>query len=75
MLISKHESEMFGLKYLTAIFWTVIYGQIINYLASALSHRQGDPKLALIVSIVFGLILCLLPHILESNSNSETKKG
>lgn len=71
MLKFGYESEMDVLKYLVVLFWTVVYGQVIGFIGSSLVSATYNPMNTLIVSIIFGIILCVLPHIMQSNS----KKG
>ena len=53
------------MKYLVTLFWTIIYGQVIGYMGAALTSTQDNPVNALVISIIFGLILCVLPQILK----------
>ncbi|AXX64592.1 DUF2929 domain-containing protein [Bombilactobacillus bombi] len=62
---------MDNVKYLVVIFWTIIYGQVIGFIGSSLISASYSPINALIVSTIFGIILCVLPSILKPN----TKKG
>lgn len=71
MLKFGYESEMDVLKYLVVLFWTVVYGQVIGFIGSSLVSATYNPVNTLIVSIIFGIILCVLPHIMQPNS----KKG
>ncbi len=71
MLKFGYESEMDVLKYLVVLFWTVVYGQVIGFIGSSLVSATYNPMNTLIVSIIFGIILCVLPHIMQPNS----KKG
>lgn len=71
MLKFGYESEMDVLKYLVVLFWTVVYGQVIGFIGSSLISATYNPMNTLIVSIIFGIILCVLPHIMQPNS----KKG
>ncbi|MBA1434981.1 DUF2929 family protein [Lactobacillus bombi] len=59
------------MKYLVVIFWTIIYGQVIGFIGSSLVSAAYNPMNALIVSVIFGIILCLLPNVLKA----DTKKG
>lgn len=71
MLKFGYESEMDVLKYLVVLFWTVVYGQVIGFIGSSLVSATYNPMNTLIISIIFGIILCVLPHIMQPNS----KKG
>ena len=71
MLKFGYESEMDVLKYLVVLFWTVVYGQVIGFIGSSLVSATYNPMNTLIVSIIFGIILCVLPTIMQPNS----KKG
>ena len=65
MLKFGYESEMDVLKYLVVLFWTVVYGQVIGFIGSSLVSATYNPMNTLIVSIIFGIILCVLPHIMQ----------
>ncbi|KJY48567.1 uncharacterized protein JG29_09680 [Bombilactobacillus mellis] len=71
MLKFGYESEMDVLKYLVVLFWTIVYGQVIGFIGSSLVSATYNPMNTLIVSIIFGIILCVLPNIMQPNS----KKG
>lgn len=71
MLKFGYESEMDVLKYLVVLFWTIVYGQVIGFIGSSLVSATYNPMNTLIVSIIFGIILCVLPYIMQPNS----KKG
>lgn len=71
MLKFGYESEMDVLKYLVVLFWTIVYGQVIGFIGSSLVSATYNPMNTLIVSIIFGTILCVLPNIMQPNS----KKG
>lgn len=71
MLKFGYESEMDVLKYLVVLFWTIVYGQVIGFIGSSLVSATYSPMNTLIVSIIFGIILCVLPNIMQPNS----KKG
>ena len=71
MLKFGYESEMDVLKYLVVLFWTVVYGQVIGFIGSSLVSATYNTMNTLIVYIFFGIILCVLPHIMQPNS----KKG
>lgn len=71
MLKFGYESEMDILKYLVILFWTVVYGQVIGFIGSSLISAVYNPMNSLIVSIIFGIILCVLPNVMQPNS----KKG
>ena len=59
------------LKYLVVLFWTIVYWQVIGFIGSSLVSATYNPMNTLIVSIIFGFILCVLPNIMQPNS----KKG
>ena len=67
MLKFGYESEMDVLKYLVVLFWTIVYGQVIGFIGSSLVSATYNPMNTLIVSIIFGIILCVLPHIMQPN--------
>ncbi|UQS83731.1 YjzD family protein [Bombilactobacillus thymidiniphilus] len=62
------------MKYLITLFWTVVYGQIIGYLGAALTKTQYSVNNCLVISLIFGVIFCLLAAILNSEAK-DTKKS
>ncbi|KRN88881.1 YjzD family protein [Ligilactobacillus ceti] len=44
-------------KQIAVIVWSVLYGEILAYVVSALTGLTFDPKLAAIIPIIAGLVL------------------
>jgi uncharacterized protein YacL len=55
------------MRYLATIFWAAILGQVVGFLVAALNSAQYDPKLSLIISVIFAVILFILPAIMKAN--------
>lgn len=58
------------MRYLATIFWAAILGQVVGFLIGALNSAPYDPMLSLIISVVFAIILCVLPPIMKANDMS-----
>ncbi|UQS82765.1 YjzD family protein [Bombilactobacillus folatiphilus] len=59
------------MKYLTSLFWILVYGQVLGYIGSALTSSSYKPQTALIVSVIFTIVFWILAACLES---SDSKK-
>ncbi|MDO1605369.1 YjzD family protein [Lactobacillus sp. YT155] len=62
------------MKYLAVLFWAVVLGQVAGFIGSALTHAQYDPIVTLIVSVIFGVIISLVPAILANSSPKHENK-
>ena len=56
------------MKYVMTVFWAIILGQVAGFIGSALTHGKFDSLLALIVSVIFGIVVSILPVILKNSS-------
>lgn len=53
------------MRYLTTIVWAALLGQVVGFLVSALSGLTYDPKMSLVASVIFGILLLALPPMME----------
>lgn len=53
------------MRYIATLVWGVILGQVVGFLASALTGGTYDPKLSTLVSVIFVIILFVLPPIMK----------
>ncbi|MFD1428864.1 MULTISPECIES: YjzD family protein [Lacticaseibacillus] len=53
------------MRYIVTLFWGILLGQVTGFLVSALGGSSFDMKSSFIFSIIFVLILFLLPPIME----------
>ena len=60
------------MRYVVTLFWGIILGQLTGFLAAALLRNSYDPKMSLIFSVLFCLILFVIPPILD-HFDAETK--
>lgn len=60
------------MRYLVTIFWGLILGQVVGFLISALVSATYDPKISLIISAIFVVILWFMPVILNGSSMPTT---
>lgn len=56
------------MKYIMTVFWAIILGQVAGFIGSALTHGNFDSMATLIISVIFGLIVTIIPLILENSS-------
>lgn len=58
------------------LIWGVILGQVMGFLAGALTHTDYSPMSSLIYSAIFVLLLFILPVIMKhfaTTDQTETK--
>lgn len=53
------------MRYVMTIIWAVILGQVTGFLAGALIQTNYDPLSSLIYSVIFAVILFVLPLIMQ----------
>ncbi|MCI1284207.1 YjzD family protein [Lacticaseibacillus songhuajiangensis] len=53
------------MRYVMTIIWAVILGQVTGFLAGALTQTSYDPLASLIYSVIFAIILFVLPVIMK----------
>jgi uncharacterized membrane protein len=58
------------MRYIVTIFWGAILGQVVGFLISALNSATYDPKLSLVISVIFAVILWVLPLIMDANTST-----
>lgn len=59
------------MRYVMTIIWAVILGQVTGFLAGALTQTSYDPLASLIYSVIFALILFVLPIIMKHYETPE----
>ncbi|KRL85529.1 YjzD family protein [Lacticaseibacillus pantheris] len=64
------------MRFVTAIFWGVIYGEITGFLAASLTSSTFQPVQSLIISAVFVVLLVFLPPLMQhfSGTTKSTNK-
>ncbi|WP_225047305.1 YjzD family protein [Lacticaseibacillus kribbianus] len=65
------------MRYIVTLVWGALLGAVVGFLVSALAGGTFDPKLSLIVGVVFAALLLLLPPIMTyfDPEASKTKKA
>lgn len=48
------------MRYLVALFWSFVLGQVVGYIGSALTNTSYDFLLTTIVSLIAGVVICLI---------------
>ncbi|MGM0318182.1 MULTISPECIES: YjzD family protein [unclassified Enterococcus] len=51
------------MRYIVALFWAVILGQVVGYIGGALSSSPYDFTMTTIISLVAGLIVILISAV------------
>lgn len=62
------------MKYIAAIFWAIVLGQVAGFIGGALNQQTYNFQMTLIVSIVFAVIFMIVPLMLKDNSKDVQKK-
>jgi len=64
------------MRYIMTLIWGIIFGQVMGFLAGALTHTGYSPMSSLIYSVIFVLLLFILPVIMKhfaTNDQTESK--
>ncbi|MFD0897596.1 YjzD family protein [Loigolactobacillus binensis] len=56
------------MKEIIVVLWAVILGQLVGYIGAAVTSLTYSPVTVAIISAIFGLIVCILPHIMDTKS-------
>ncbi|MFC6171524.1 DUF2929 family protein [Loigolactobacillus jiayinensis] len=56
------------MKNIIVVIWALILGQLVGYIGSAVTSRPYSVISVAIVSAIFGVIVCILPHVLDTKS-------
>ncbi|WP_201307535.1 YjzD family protein [Companilactobacillus farciminis] len=62
------------MRYIAVIFWSIMLGQVADFIGGALNQQTYNTNYSIIVSIVFAIIFSVIPLILDSSvkeSNNE----
>ncbi|MGR3741862.1 YjzD family protein [Companilactobacillus sp. DQM5] len=62
------------MKYIMVLFWSAVLGQVAGFIGSALTNAEFDSMKSLIISLIFGLIIAIIPPILDSSSPKPSQK-
>ena len=62
------------MKYITVIFWTLVLGEVLGYIGSALETATFNPELTAIWSVIVGTIGAVLFYTI-SNSADTSKQN
>ncbi|KRO18298.1 YjzD family protein [Lacticaseibacillus saniviri] len=61
------------MRYIATLFWGSILGEVIGFLLSALNGTQFNPQQSLIVSVIFVIILFMMPAIMKQFDTTASK--
>ncbi|WP_057893610.1 YjzD family protein [Lacticaseibacillus brantae] len=61
------------MRYLATIFWGAILGEVMGFLISALNGSTFDPGSSLVISLIFVILLFILPVIMKQFDTTPTK--
>lgn len=56
-------------KQVFTLIWALIYGQLIGYIGSAVIGRPYSAAMAAMISVVFAVILWIIPKVMSTDQN------
>lgn len=59
-----------GMKEIIVVIWALVLGQLVGYIGSAVTSLAYSPVTVAIISAIFGLIVCILPHVLNTKATT-----
>lgn len=62
-----------SMRYLVTIIWAAIFGQVMGFLAGALTQTTYSPLNSLIYSVIFAVLLFIVPVIMKQFAQTEAK--
>lgn len=62
-------------KQIVVLLWSVIYGEVLGYVASALAGATFDPKMSAIISGIGGLVLINLLAVFIKDPKKNSSEG
>ncbi|MDR1567090.1 MAG: YjzD family protein [Streptococcaceae bacterium] len=62
------------MKYITTFFWSLIFGQVIGYIASALSSSKDNYSLMFFISIFFAFAAIIFTKLATPKQVNKTAK-
>ncbi|KRM39817.1 hypothetical protein FC39_GL000970 [Lactobacillus hamsteri DSM 5661 = JCM 6256] len=58
-------------RYIVTIIWSVIYMMVIGFIAAPLTQSAFEPKEALIIGIVFGILFAAIIPTITAHSHKD----
>ncbi|MEJ1307175.1 YjzD family protein [Latilactobacillus sakei] len=63
------------MKYVMTLFWTLIFGFVVGFIGSKLVKLDFNVQATLTVSVIFGILLNLVPLVLPKDpAEHKTKR-
>ncbi|MCH4167815.1 MAG: YjzD family protein [Streptococcaceae bacterium] len=59
------------MKYFTVLFWSLIFGQVIGYIASSLSGGENNIQLMFFLSIIFAVLVIIFTEVAVPKKSEE----
>ncbi|MGC6767020.1 YjzD family protein [Enterococcus sp. LJL128] len=50
------------MRYIIALFWSFVLGQVVGYIGGALNNGSYDFMLTTIISLIAGVLILLIGH-------------
>ncbi|MBD5431018.1 YjzD family protein [Lactobacillus agrestimuris] len=61
-------------RYIVTIIWSVIYMMVIGFIAAPLTQSVFEPKEALLIGIVFGILFAIIIPTITAHSHKDKSK-
>ena len=61
-------------RYIVTIIWSVIYMMVIGFIAAPLTQSVFEPKEALFIGIVFGILFAIIIPTITAHSHKDKSK-
>mgnify|MGYP001070471547 CR=1 FL=1 len=58
------------MKNIIVIIWALILGQLLGYIGGAVTSLSYSVLTMAIISAIFGVIVCVLPHVMKVGTTS-----
>jgi len=63
------------MRYIATIFWGAILGEVMGFLISALNGSTFNPGSSLVISLIFVVLLFVLPVIMKQFDTTPAKNS
>lgn len=61
-------------RFIVTIVWSVIYMMIVGFIAAPLTQSVFEPKEALIIGLIFGVLFYLIIPAITAHSHKDNSK-
>ena len=61
-------------RFIVTVIWSVIYTFVIGFIAAPLTQSVFEPKEALIIGVIFGVLFALIIPAITAGSHKDNSK-